>query len=105
MKRDEISSSDENQPSIDYSRQRLAKEFKDYEDRWLAHRNFLLYTQALNMKTEATSAAALFNSPSFPTFPWPTANVPTTVDSSQQPRSPSSDDSGNQSNSGSTTEW
>lgn len=38
----------------DYSRhrERLAKELKDYEDRWLAHRNFLLYTQAFSMKPE-----------------------------------------------------
>ncbi|CAF1646757.1 unnamed protein product, partial [Adineta ricciae] len=40
--------------TIDYTRQRerLAKELKDYEDRWLAHRNFLLYTQAFGMKPE-----------------------------------------------------
>jgi hypothetical protein len=40
--------------TIDYTRhrERLAKELKDYEDRWLAHRNFLLYTQAFSMKPE-----------------------------------------------------
>ncbi|UJR08790.1 hypothetical protein I4U23_013046 [Adineta vaga] len=40
--------------TTDYTRQRerLAKELKDYEDRWLAHRNFLLYTQAFSMKPE-----------------------------------------------------
>ena len=40
--------------TIDYTRhrERLAKELKDYEDRWLAHRNFLLYTQAFSMKGE-----------------------------------------------------
>lgn len=40
--------------TVDYTRhrERLAKELKDYEDRWLAHRNFLLYTQAFSMKAE-----------------------------------------------------
>lgn len=33
-------------------RERVAKELKDYEDRWLAHRNFLLYSQAFSMKAE-----------------------------------------------------
>jgi hypothetical protein len=39
---------------MDYTRhrERLAKELKDYEDRWLAHRNFLLYTQSFAMKPE-----------------------------------------------------
>lgn len=159
-------------PSIstnDYLRQRehLAKEFKDYEDRWLAHRNFLLYTQSLGMKPEDRErlfthlntnqneensavnpfqiqqqlfnhlskeerdrflAAALYqqqqqrNSFNFHSYPWinPTAsavlsptpnlisqNQPLSSSSDQQqaPRSPGSDDSGNQSNSGSTTEW
>ena len=45
-----------NHPTItsDYTRhrERLAKELKDYEDRWLAHRNFLLYTQSFAMKPE-----------------------------------------------------
>ena len=161
-------------PSIstnDYLRQRehLAKEFKDYEDRWLAHRNFLLYTQSLSMKPEDRErlfthlntnqneenssvnpfqiqqqlfnhlskeerdrflAAALYqqqqqqqrNSFNFHSYPWinPTASAmlsPTpnlisqnqslssSSDQQQAPRSPGSDDSGNQSNSGSTTEW
>ena len=147
--------------TVDYSRHRdrLAKDLKDYEDRWLAHRNFLLYTQAFSMKPEDRErlisqinlpnnaeenasqqqlfarlskeerdrflAAALYNQqqqhqPSasnaytFQPYPWtpPASNTatasvaqPSTTDQSQQPKSPSSDDSGNQSNSGSTTEW
>ncbi|CAF1321586.1 unnamed protein product [Rotaria sordida] len=166
--------------TIDYTRhrERLAKELKDYEDRWLAHRNFLLYTQSFAMKpedrerlfaqlntTNSTTtttnhnnneensplhqlqiqqqlfhrlskeerdrflAVALYqqqqqqqqqqqNPYSFHSYPWtnpttpsilsPTANIVSQIQSSsdhQQPKSPSSDDSGNQSNSGSTTEW
>ena len=39
---------------LDYQRhrERLAKELKDYEERWLAQRNFLLYSQAFGMKNE-----------------------------------------------------
>ena len=149
----------------DYTRhrERLAKELKDYEDRWLAHRNFLLYTQSFAMKPEDRErlfsqlnsnstneenaslnqlqiqqqlfhrlskeerdrflAAAVYqqqqqNSYNFHAYPWanqppssmlsPAPNPPPQVHPSadhQQPKSPSSDDSGNQSNSGSTTEW
>ncbi|CAF1043109.1 unnamed protein product [Adineta steineri] len=150
-----------------HQREHLAKEYKDYEDRWLAHRNFLLYTQSFAMKPDDRDrlftqlntnnneensplnqlqiqqqlfhrlskeerdrflAAALYQqqqqqrSPyNFHSYPWaansttpsilsPTLNVTTQVQSSssdnqQPPRSPGSDDSGNQSNSGSTTEW
>jgi len=58
------------------------------------------------------------NSYNFHSYPWanqptpsilsPTPNIVSQIQSSsdhQQPKSPSSDDSGNQSNSGSTTEW
>jgi hypothetical protein len=152
----------------DYTRhrERLAKELKDYEDRWLAHRNFLLYTQSFAMKPEDRErlfsqlnmnnneensslnqlqiqqqlfhrlskeerdrflAAALYqqqqqqqqNPYNFHAYPWanqsssslhsPTPNLVPQIHSSDQqqqaPKSPSSDDSGNQSNSGSTTEW
>jgi hypothetical protein len=146
-------------------RERLAKELKDYEDRWLAQRNFLLYSQSLAMKGEERErfvsqinasnhvnedqsslhqlqlqqqllhrlskderdrffAAALYqqqNPYNFHAYPWlnqstsavlsPTSTLIAPVQSSSdsvqhaQPKSPSSDDSGNQSNSGSTTEW
>jgi len=156
--------------AIDYTRhrERLAKELKDYEDRWLAHRNFLLYTQSFAMKPEDRErlftqlnmnnnnnnnneensslnqlqiqqqlfhrlskeerdrflAAALYqqqqqqNPYNFHSYPWinqpnssilsPTPNLVSQIQppsDHQQPKSPSSDDSGNQSNSGSTTEW
>lgn len=135
--------------SIDYTRhrERLAKELKDYEDRWLAHRNFLLYTQAFSMKGDdrerffsqinhedtfsrlskeererfLTNTTLYNHQPSnafnFHAFPWAAASStssplivppptnPEPTAQPNQPRSPSSDDSGNQSNSGSTTEW
>jgi hypothetical protein len=159
--------------TMDYSRhrERLAKELKDYEDRWLAHRNFLLYTQSFAMKPEDRErlfsqlsnnnnnnnneensplhqlqlqqqlfhrlskeerdrflAAALYqqqqqqqqqqNPFNFHSYPWtnpttpsilsPAPNIISQLQPSSdhpQPKSPSSDDSGNQSNSGSTTEW
>lgn len=155
--------------TVDYTghRERLAKELKDYEERWLAHRNFLLYSQSLAMKGEDRErffsqintpghlheensplhqlqlqqqllhrlskeerdrffAAALYqqqNPYNFPAYPW-TANAASSLIHSSTPpiisqiqsasdppaphaqaKSPSSDDSGNQSNSGSTTEW
>lgn len=153
---------------MDYARhrERVAKELKDYEERWLAHRNFLLYTQSFAMKPEDRErlfsqlntntntnnnneensplhqlqiqqqlfhrlskeerdrflAAALYqqqqNPYNFHSYPWtnatpssilsPTANLVSQIQPPsdlQQPKSPSSDDSGNQSNSGSTTEW
>lgn len=154
-------SAEQRATTVDYSRHRdrLTKDLKDYEDRWLAHRNFLLYTQAFSMKPDDRErlisqinlpnnaeenasqqqlfarlskeerdrflAAALYNQQqqqpppasnacNFQPYPWnppasnsATASVvqPSTTDPSQQPKSPSSDDSGNQSNSGSTTEW
>ncbi|UJR37441.1 hypothetical protein I4U23_030144 [Adineta vaga] len=35
-----------------HQREHFAKEFKDYEDRWLAQRNFLLYSQSFAIKPE-----------------------------------------------------
>ena len=152
--------------TIDYTRQRehFEKELKDYEDRWLAHRNFLLCRRSFAMKPEDREhlflqlnnnnnneensplhqlqiqqqlfyrlskeerdrffAASLYqqqqqqqNLYNFHVYPWinpttssilsPKANFVPQIQSSdrQQAKSPSSDDSGNQSNSGSTTEW
>lgn len=155
-------------PSHDYLRQRehLAKEMKDYEDRWLAHRNFLLYTQSFGMKPEDRErlftqmnptanrgednaplnqlqiqqqlfhhlskderdrvlAAAFYqqqhqqqqqqqqqrNALNFHAFPWAAHGAPNLAVQNQPaaehapPKSPGSDDSGTQSNSGSTAEW
>lgn len=141
---DEDDDEDKSKPIEENStqnREHLTKQFKDYEDRLVAHRNFLLYTQAFALKSEDRErlftqndeifsrlskeerdrflTAAIYNQQqtnlyNFPSYPWPIPPpVPTTeqsatsavVPAQQPPRSPNSDDSGNQSNSGDTTEW
>ncbi|CAF1448668.1 unnamed protein product [Didymodactylos carnosus] len=49
-----LTNADDSQSKTDYSchRDRIVKELKEYEERWLAHRNFLLYTQSFAMKPE-----------------------------------------------------
>lgn len=123
-----VESSSKNDGDLPRQNERLAAELKDYEDRWIAHRNFLLYSQALSMKSEDRDV--LFsqlnsdfykNSSIFGNYPmWPngtaaaaavaattTTNGSIGVAQNQPARSPTSDDddSGNQSNSGSTSEW
>lgn len=101
-----------------------------FDERWLAQRNFLLYSQSLAMKSEEHSqfqyqqllqrlskeererlfsAAALYPASNL-YYPWlnPSLLPPPSIDppaTATAAKSPSSDDSGNQSNSGSTAEW